>query len=147
LANDVRFCVQGAAGEPVFDVYAVSPDALVVEGPAGGERCIIHEATYGLQRLMRISRGGQLAAWVHKVVFAPLCERYSIDLGHEVLGVHGRVADQEYDIRHGQHTIAAISQAWGIGPESCGLEIAPDRDKTLIVAITLCLTLMSGGAQ
>ena len=147
LANDTRYCVRDAAGEPAFDVYPASPDALVVEDPANGGCCVIHEATYGLQRLMRISMRGQLIAWVYKIVLAPLCEHYSIDIGHAVLTVHGRVADHEYDIRHGQNTIAAVSRAWVSVPESCGLEIAPDQDGALIVAVTLCLALMSGGAQ
>ena len=145
-ADRARFGVRSEDGDTVFDVHAVAPDALVFRHPAGGERCTIHEATCGLQPLMRISRRGQPAAWVGKVVVGPAREHYTVDLGPALLDVRGRPVDHEYTINHGRRTVAAVSRAWVSCPEAYGVEIAPDQDDALILAITVCISLMSGGA-
>ena len=144
--------IRGSASEArpaisVFEVHAVPPDALVFEHPAGGERCTIHEATYGLQPLMRISPGGQPTAWVRKLVFGPVREYYTVDLGPAELNVRGCPRDHEYTISHGRRAIAAVSRAWVRGPESYGVEVAPGQDDALILAVTVCITLMSGSAS
>jgi uncharacterized protein YxjI len=145
-AGCARFGVRSETGDAVFDVHAVAPDALVFRHPAGGERCTIHEATCGLQPLMRISRWGQPAAWVGKVVVGPVREHYTVDLGPALLSVRGRPVDHEYTITHGRRTVAAVSRAWVSCPEAYGVEVAPGQDDALILAITVCISLMSGGA-
>jgi uncharacterized protein YxjI len=146
LTDGARFGIQNAAGYLVFEVCAAHPDALVFAHPDGGERCTIHEATYGLQPLMRISRRGQPAAWVRKEVVAPQREFYAIDLGPVVLRVQGQALDYEFTIREGRRIVAAVSPIPGGAPESYVVEVAPGQDDALILAITVCITLMSGSA-
>jgi uncharacterized protein YxjI len=146
-ALHTMFGVRSDAGDLVIEVHAVPPDALVFAHPAGGERCTIHEATYGLQPLMRISRRGQPAAWVGKVVFAPSREHYTVDLGPAELCVRGSPLDHEYTISHGRRTIATVSRVGLRAPETYGVEVAPGQDDELILAVTMCITLMSGGAS
>jgi uncharacterized protein YxjI len=146
-AHHTRFGVRTAAGGLVLEVHAAPPDALVFEHPAGGECCTIHEATYGLQPLMRISRRGQPAAWVRKVIFAPTREHYTVDLGPAELSVRGSPLDHEYTISHGRRTIATVSRVGPRAPDTYGVEVAPGQDDALILAVTVCITLMSGGAS
>jgi uncharacterized protein YxjI len=143
--NHAGFRVSAEAGGPVFDVRAASPDALVVARPDGGGGCTIHEATLSLQRLMRISRDGHPAAWVRREVSVPVREHYVVDVGSAELTVRGNVHDHEYTIRHGRRTVAAVSRAWVNAPEAYGVEVAPGQDDALILAVTVCLTLMAGG--
>ena len=147
LAYHQRFGIRSEAGDLVIVVHAVPPDALVFEHPAGGERCTIHEATYGLQPLMRISPRGQPAAWVRKLVFGPAREYYTVDLDPVELNVRGCPRDHEYTIGHGRRAIAAVSRAWVRAPETYGVEVAPGQDDALVLAVTVCITLMSGSAS
>jgi uncharacterized protein YxjI len=147
LAHHRGFGIRSEAGDLVIEVHTVPPDALVFEHPAGGERCMIHEATYGLQPLMRISPGGRPAAWVRKVVFGPAREYYTVDLDPVELNVRGCPRDHEYTISHGRRAIATVSRAWVCGPETYGVEVAPGQDEALILAVTVCITLMSGSAS
>jgi uncharacterized protein YxjI len=137
--------VDDAAGTLVFVVRAVPPDALVFADPDGGERCTVHEATYGLQSMMRISRQGTPAAWVRKEVLVPVRARYTVDVGPAVLGVRGCVRHHQYALRNGRRTIATVSRAWGRASELYGVEVAPGHDDALLLAVTVCITLMSGG--
>ena len=127
LAYHQRFGIRSEAGDLVIVVHAVPPDALVFEHPAGGERCTIHEATYGLQPLMRISPRGQPAAWVRKLVFGPAREHYMVDLDPVVLNVRGCPRDHEYTIGHGRRAIAAVSRAWVRAPKPTGSRSPPAR--------------------
>jgi uncharacterized protein YxjI len=144
-ANQSGFSIFDEAGDPVFEVRPAPADALVVEPPDGGEGCTIHEAALGLQRLMRISRSGQLVAWIRREVTVPVREDFAIDLGSAVLIVRGNVAGHDYTIRHGRRTVAAVSWEWARAPEAYGVEVAPGQDDALLLAVTVCLTLMSGG--
>jgi uncharacterized protein YxjI len=144
-ASRAGFDVLDEAGSPALEVRAVPPDALLIEHPDGGEGCTIHEATLSLQPLMRISRSGQPAAWVSKTVTVPVSEQYEIQLGPAALTVRGNVLEYEYAIRDGQRTVAAVTRAWVSAPEAYGVELAPGQDDALILAVTVCITLMSGG--
>ena len=55
--------------------------------------------------------------------------------------------DHEYTISHGRRAIASVSRAWVRGPETYGVEVAPGQDDALILAVTVCITLMSGSAS
>jgi uncharacterized protein YxjI len=145
-AGGARTPVQSAAGVPVFEVSAVAPDALVFAGPDGAERCTIHEATYGLQPLMRISRRGESVAWVRKEVVAPVGEHFAIDLGPVALSVRGSVADFEFTVNRGGRVIAAVSRV-GTRPSGlCAVEVELGQDDALILAAVVCIALMAGGA-
>jgi uncharacterized protein YxjI len=145
LADRSGFSVRGGAGDPAFEVRAARPDALVVERPDGGEGCTIHEATLGLQRLMRISRMGHLVAWVCREVTVPVRAHYAIDLGRAELTVRGNVPGHDYTVRHGRRVVAAVSRAWAGAPGAYGVEVAPGQDDALLLAVTVCLTLVAGG--
>jgi uncharacterized protein YxjI len=72
-------------------------------------------------------------------------EHYAVDVGSAVLTVQGNVLEQDYTIRQGRRTVAAVSRAWAGASEAYGVEVAPGQDDVLILAVTVCLTLMSGG--
>jgi uncharacterized protein YxjI len=93
---------------------------------------------------MRISRGGQPVAWVRKLVSPPLREHYLVDLGLAELSLRGRPLDYEYTLGYGRRTIVAVTRAWVSAPERYGVEVAPSQDDILLLAVTVCITLMSG---
>jgi uncharacterized protein YxjI len=94
---------------------------------------------------MRISRDGHPAAWVRRDVSVPVREHYAVDVGSAELTVRGDVPDHERTIHRGRRTVAAVSRAWAGAPEAYGVEVAPGQDDALLLAVTVCLTLMSGG--
>ena len=145
-AAGATLVVRDERGAPVLTIRGTPPNSLVFEDLAGAEQCTIHEATYGLQPMMRISRGSRPAAWVYKDVLAPVREQYTVDLHGTLLRVQGNVADHEYAVRHGRRMIAAVSLSWVNSPDTYGVEVAAGRDDALILAATVCLTLMSRGS-
>jgi uncharacterized protein YxjI len=145
-APGTAFVVQNERGEPVLTVRGGPPDSLVFEDLAGREQCTIHEATYGLQPMMRISRRGEPAAWVYKDVMVPVREEYTVDLHGAELRVEGNVLDHEYTVRGGRRIIAAVSLTWVGLPDTYGVEVLDGHGDAVILAATVCLALMSGTA-
>jgi uncharacterized protein YxjI len=72
-------------------------------------------------------------------------EHYTVDVGAAVLEVHGSPRGCAYTLRHGRRTVASVSRTSPSGVATYGVEVASGRDDALILAVTVCLALMSGG--
>src|ERR1700733_2630934 len=84
--------------------------------------------------------GNKLAATVHKAVFSPLHHKAMIDLHHGGrLEAVGNIIDKDFEIRDGHRVVARVSRKWFRMRDTYGLDVAPDENDALFVAIAVCL--------
>ena len=117
---------------------------FVLEDPSGKELAKIQEKVVTVRDKMHIERDVH-SATVHKALVG-LRERYKVDVdGGEDLKAHGNFVDHEYEIERDGDTVAAVSKKWFRIRESYGVEVAPDQDDALILAITVSIDAMTRG--
>jgi uncharacterized protein YxjI len=139
--------VLDAASQPAFRLRpasAAAHEALSVLDLEDREWCTIHGATRTLQPAMRLTREGHPLAQVRKVVISPLSERYEVDLASgDRLSAKGDLNAFEFVIHRGRRVVASVSRSGVPRPEVLGVQIAPSEDGTLLLAVTVCMYLMS----
>jgi uncharacterized protein YxjI len=92
---------------------------------------------------MAIERDGNTIATVHKRLVG-FRDHLKVDLdGGGELKVHGNLVDHEYEIEGHDGKIAEISKKWFRVRDTYGVEIAPDQDDALILAITVAVEDMT----
>jgi uncharacterized protein YxjI len=138
-------------GEGAFWVRTVAggagrEQALTFQDALGRERCTIAAAGHDLQDSMGLTRQGEALARVQKEVLGPLHERYEAQLaGGGQLSAAGRIRQDEYVIRRGRRRVGVVSARWAPAPGGYGVEVAAGEDAALLLAITVCIRLMSRG--
>ena len=104
-------------------------DTFVLEDSAGAE--------------VAIERDGTKIAEVHKRLVG-LRDRLKVDLdGGDGLTVKGKLTDHEYTIKGEHGTVAEISKKWFRVRDTYGIDIEPDQDDALIIAITVAVDSLS----
>src|SRR6476661_6042338 len=119
-------------GERVFKVNGKAfriRDTFVLETPGGDELFTIQEKKLSVRDKMKIERDGQTVATVRKALVSPLRDRFSVD--------------HEYKIERGGDKVAEVSKRWFRVRDTYGIEIAPDQDDALILAVTVCIDQMT----
>ena len=116
---------------------------FVLEDPQGHEVAKIQERLMTVRDKMEIERDGHAAATVKKALIG-LRDRFSINLeqGGE-LKATGNIVDHEYEIERDGDTIATVSKKWFRARETYGVEVAPNEDDALLLAVTVCIDSMS----
>jgi len=116
---------------------------FVIEDAAGNEVAKIQERKLSVRDKMAIERGGESVATVKKALVG-LRDRFSIDLENGgQLKAKGNLVDHEYEVERDGNTIATVSKRWFRVRDTYGVEIAPDEDAGLILAITVCVDAMT----
>jgi uncharacterized protein YxjI len=93
---------------------------------------------------MKIEWSGHEAT-VHKALLG-LRDRFKIEVDDGPdLSAHGNLVDHEYEIERDGDTVATVSNKWFRVRESHGVEVAPDQDDALILAITVSIDAMTRG--
>jgi uncharacterized protein YxjI len=143
------FWIEDADGERVFKVNGKAlrvRDTLVLESPSGGELYRIQEKKLRVRDTMDIDRGDRTVATVKKALITPLRERFSIDVdGGADMEAKGNIVDHEYHIERDGKNVAEISKRWFRVRDTYGIEIAPDQDDALILAIAVCVDQLAHG--
>ncbi|MGZ6544196.1 MAG: LURP-one-related/scramblase family protein [Actinomycetota bacterium] len=118
-------------------------DTFVLEDPQGNEVAKIQERKLHVRDTMAIERGDAKIATVHKRIVG-LRDHLKVDLedGGE-WKVHGNLVDHEYEIEAHHRKIAEISKKWFRVRDTYGVEIAPEQDVPLILAITVAVEDMT----
>jgi uncharacterized protein YxjI len=141
------YWIEDESGQKVFKVDGKAMhirDTFVLEDASGNEVAKIQERKLSVRDKMSIEMDGR-SATVHKAVVG-IRDRYKIDVdGGPDLSAHGNVVDHEYEIERDGDTIATVSKKWFRVRETYGVEIAPDQDDALILAITVAMDSMSRG--
>jgi uncharacterized protein YxjI len=117
---------------------------LVLETPDGDEVFTIQKKLLSIRDTMEIARDGKTVATVTKALFAPLRERFSIEVeGGEDMEAKGNIADHEYTIACNGERVADVSKRWFSMRDTYGIEITADPDEALILALTVCIDQIS----
>ena len=141
------YWIETDGGERVFKVNGKAfrvRDTFVLETPGGEELLTIQEKKLSVRDKMEIERGGQTVATVKKALVSPLRDRFSIDVEEgEDMEAKGNIVDHEYKIERSGDKVAEVSKKWFRVRDTYGIEIAPDQDDALILAVTVCIDQMT----
>ena len=58
------------------------------------------------------------------------------------MSAKGNVVQHEYEIERDGHKVAEVSKRWLRVRDAYGIEVAPDADDALILAVTVCIEQM-----
>ena len=144
------FWIENEEGARAFKVDGKAlriRDTLVLEdASSGAELYKIQEKKLTIRDKMEIERGGATVATVKKALITPLRERFSIEVeGGEDMEAKGNIVDHEYKIERGGEKVAEVSKRWFRIRDTYGIEIAPDQEDALILAVTVCIDQMARG--
>ena len=144
------FWIETDGGERVFKVNGKAlrvRDTLALETPGGNELFTIQEKKLSVRDKMEIEHDGRTVATVKKALVSPLRDRFSINVEDgEDMEAKGNIVDHEYKIERGGDTAAEVSKRWFRVRDTYGIEIAPDQDDALILAVTVCIDQMTHDA-
>ncbi len=141
------FWIETADGRRAFKVDGKAlrvRDTFILEDASGEELYKAQKKELHIRDTMKIERGGDDVATIKKALIAPLRERFSIELedGAE-LSAKGNILDHEYKIERDDKTVAEVSKRWFRVRETYGIEIAPDENDALILAVSACIDEMA----
>jgi uncharacterized protein YxjI len=141
------YWIEDNHGERVFKVDGRAlrvRDTLIIEDRTGAELCKIQEKKVRVRDTMDIERDGDTLATVKKAMINPLRDRYAVKVRDgDDLDVRGNIVDHEYTVECDGKKVAEVSKRWFRVRDTYGIEVAPDADDALIVAITVCVDRMS----
>lgn len=122
---------------------------LNFEDAHGRQLCRIQERMARVRDSMEIEDAdGKRIAMVHKAMITPVRERWAVDVANGPdLEVQGNILDHEYHINAGRDQVAEISKRWFRIADTYGVEIAPDQNDILILAITVAVDAMAHGGH
>jgi len=141
------FNIENEAGQKVYKVDGKVlriRETLVFKDMDGKVLCQIQERLIAITDTMTIEDGnGKNLATVRKALIAPLVDRFSVKVRNGPdLDVIGNLLDFEYEIKDGRRKVADISRKWFRITDTYGVEIAPDQNDVLILAITVAIDMM-----
>ncbi len=141
------YWIENDQGQRIFKVDGKAMrirDTLQIEDPQGRELAKIQEKKIRVRETMKIEGpGGEQLAEIHKKMISPLRERFIVEVsGGPDLEVQGNIVDHEYTIEAGGHKVAEVSKKWFRVRDSYGVEVAPDQNDVVILAVTVGLDMM-----
>jgi uncharacterized protein YxjI len=142
------FFIENEAGQRVFKVDGKVlrvRDKLVFRDMQGDKLCQIQERMLRVKDTMAIEDGdGNKVAEVKKALITPVRERWTVKIrGGPDLDVQGNILDHEYEIKEGRRKVAQVSKKWFRVRDTYGVEIAPDQEDVLFLAVTVALDNMA----
>jgi len=118
-----------------------------LEDLEGQRVCTIQKRMMHLRGTMAIEGpDGERIALVHKALISPLRGRWKVEVtdGPD-LEAQGNIVDHEYDIEADGRKIAHVSKRWFRMRDTYGVEMAPDQDPALLLAVTVAIDEMAHG--
>ena len=142
------FYIKNEAGQNVFKVDGKVlrvRDLLVFEDMQGNKLCQIQKRMLHIKDTMAIDDAeGNKIAEVKKALITPLRDRWTIKVRNGPdLDVQGNILDHEYEIKEGRRKVAQVSKKWFRVRDTYGVEVAPDEEDVVILAITVALDNMA----
>jgi uncharacterized protein YxjI len=142
------FYIKNQAGQNVFKVDGKVlrvRDTLQFKDLKGTLLCQIQERMLRIKDSMAIEDGeGNKIAEVKKALITPLRDRWTVKIGNGPdMDVQGNLLDHEYEIKEGRRKIAQVSKKWFRVRDTYGVEIAPDQEDIVILAVTVALDQMA----
>ena len=142
------YWIEDEAGDRVFRVDGKAMrlrNTLDLEDTHGNKICRIQTRVLHIRDSMAIEDpDGERLALVHKALISPLRERWKVDLaGDQEWKVQGNIVDHEYEIESDDRKIAEVSKKWFRVRDTYGVEIAPDENRALVLAVTVAVDTMA----
>jgi uncharacterized protein YxjI len=141
------FTVEDEHGRKVFEVDGKAfriRDTLLFKDAQGRELYKIQEKLLRIRDSMDVKRDGEVVAHVHQALFTPLRDRFQIDLANgDKLEAKGNFLYHEYRIARGDWPVAIVSKRWFRIRDTYGVEVAPQEDALLLLAITVCVDMLA----
>jgi uncharacterized protein YxjI len=147
------YWIQNEDGVRVFRVDGKAMrlrNTLDLEDAHGTQLCRIQTRVLHVRDSMAIEDAdGDRLALVHKALVSPLRERWKVDRpdGAEDWTVQGSIADHEYEIEADGRKIAEVSKKWFRARDTYGVQIAPDENAVLLLAVTVAVDTMAHPAK
>jgi uncharacterized protein YxjI len=142
------FWIENSEGDHVYRVDGKAlrvRNTLDLEDAHGTHLCRIQTRVLHIRDSMAIEddAGNQLAL-VHKALISPLRERWKVDLPDDLeWSVQGNIVDHEYAIEAEDRKIAEVSKKWFRVRDTYGVEVAPDVNTALVLAVTIAVDTMA----
>lgn len=139
--------IENADGERVFKVNGKMlriRDTIIFEDMHGNELAKIQEKLLRARDTMKIEKGDETLAVVHKAIVDPVRQRFDIKLGNgDELVAQGNILDHEYEIKKGDWPVAIVSKKWFRVRDTYGIEMHPGAPEIVILASTACIDEMA----
>jgi uncharacterized protein YxjI len=139
------YWIEDDSGERAFKVDGKAVrmrKTFVLKDASGRDVAKIQERVLSVRDSMKIERDFGDAT-VRKALVG-LRERFKIDVDNgDDMSAHGNLVDHEYEIERDGSTVATVSKRWFRVRDTYGVEIEPDEDHALILAITVCIDAMT----
>jgi uncharacterized protein YxjI len=142
------YWIENEAGDRVLRVDGKAlrlRKTLDIEDTQGTKLCRIQTRVLHIRDTMAIERpdGGQMAK-VHKAMITPLRERWKVDVADGTdLEVQGNILDHEYDVEADGQKVAEVSKKWFRVRDTYGVQVAPEADTLLVLAVAVALDIMT----
>jgi len=142
------FYIKNEAGQNVFKVDGKVlrvRDLLIFKDMEGKKLCQIQERMLHIKDTMAIEDGdGNKIAEVKKAIITPVRDRWTVKIRNGPdLEVQGNILDHEYEIKEGRRKVAQVSKKWFRVRDTYGVEVAPDQEDIVILAVTVALDNMA----
>ncbi len=142
------FYIKDEGGHNVFKVDGKVlrvRDTLQFKDLKGNTLCQIQERMLRIKDSMAIEDGqGKPIAEVKKALITPLRDRWTVKIRNGPdLDVQGNILDHEYEIREDRRKVAQVSKKWFRVRDTYGVEVAPDQEDVVILAVTVALDNMA----
>lgn len=110
----------------------------------GNKLCRIQTRVMHLRDTMDIEDPeGERIARVHKALFTPLRDRWKVDVEDgEDLEISGNLVDHEYEMTADDRKVAEVSKRWFRFRDTYGVEVHPEQDPVLALAVTIAIDSM-----
>ena len=147
LAIGDDFWIENGAGQRVFKVDGKVlriRKTLNLEDAAGSLRYQIKEKLVTVRDVMTIETEAGPVATVKKALISPLRERYNVEFaaGGE-WKVQGNIVDHQYEIEGPAGKIAEVGKKWFRVRDTYGVQVAPNQDNALVLAVAIVIDQMS----
>jgi uncharacterized protein YxjI len=141
------FWIENDRGERVFKVNGKMMrvrGTLEFENTEGKVKAQIQERMLRAKDSMAIEDGkGHKAAEVKRALITPIRERWVVRIADGPdLEVQGDLLAHEYKIGDGKHKVAKVSKKWFRIRDSYGVQIEPDQNDAVILAVTVAIDAM-----
>ncbi len=142
------YWIENEEGERVLRVDGKAlrvRNTLDIEDVHGTQLCRIQSRVMHIRDTMAIEGpDGSHRATVHKALISPLRERWKVEVDDgEDIEVKGNILDHEYELERDGRKVAEVSKKWFRVRDTYGIEIAPDADVLLVLAVGVALDVMT----
>ena len=141
------FWIENGAGQRAFKVDGKAlrlRKTLELQDGSGRTLYTIKEKLVSVRDVMTIEGPGGTVATVKKALISPLRERYDIDFERGgSWKAQGNIVDHEYEIEADAGKVAEVGKKWFRVRDTYGVQIAPNQDDALILAVAIVIDQMA----